>query len=131
MITKTCLIHQRQAASLSSLLVELSWRATSLVAVIVAEERILDRPALGIQYLAWKMTKWHCSLLTRTSPMAPVNHRGQGSIILSQKRGTLDILASSTNECRMHYLAQVIHPPRSRSRSAPPELRTFRSSQKT
>ena len=59
--------------------------------------------------------------LTRTGHIAPLNHRGQGSTILScaqnvQKSG---ILANSTDECQMYYMAQIKHPSRSGGRANP------------
>ena len=89
---------------------------------MVAEKRALDALKLAVKYLAWK---WQNDIsqysLTRTGHIAPLNHRGQGSTFLScaQNVQKLGILADSTDECQMYYMAQIKHPPRPGSRVNP------------
>lgn len=121
MITKTWFIKDR--LPLGHLSPRLKLKGSHcFVAVMVAEKRALDTLKLAVKYLAWK---WQNDisqyLLTRTGHIAPLNHRGQGSTFLScaqnvQKSG---ILADSTDECHMYYMAQIKHPPRPGGRVSP------------
>lgn len=121
MIIKTWFIKDR--LPLGHLSTRLNLKGSHhFVAVMVAEKRALDTLKLAVTYLAWK---WQNDIsqysLTRTGHIAPLNHREQGSTILScaqnvQKSG---ILANSTDECQMYYVAQIKHPPRPGSRVNP------------
>lgn len=106
-----------------------------LVAVMVAEERPLDRPTLVIKCLAWK---WQNDIvhysLTRTSHMASLNHRGQGSETPSwaqNGRGKLGILKTTLMNAKCtNWLRSYTHLDLGVG-SAPLQLKTCRFSQKT